>query len=74
MLASSSRGKKVVAIARDTNEHVRGGVEDYENQHVGYGFGVFSKEEERGLKFCAALNMTVGHTLLKKNESHPVIY
>ena len=49
-------------------------MEGYEEQHWGCGYGVRSKQGERILEFCAAMNMAVGNTLFKKRASCLVSY
>ena len=61
--------KDTAVISGGCNGLVRSKAEDYDNQHGGYGYGVMNKERERILKFCKAMNMTVGNTLFKEGKS-----
>ena len=58
MILLQVQGREAAVIEGDINSW--GSIEDYENQHGGYGFGVSNMEEESVLEFCAAMNMTVG--------------
>ena len=49
-------------------------VEDYEDQNGGYGCGIRKKEGTKIQEFCAAINVILGDTLIKKRTSHLVIY
>lgn len=71
-ILSESQGRKNIVIAGDFNGHVEENPEDYQDQQKGYDCGVRSKEGERILKFCAAMNMTVRNTLFQKRASHLV--
>lgn len=60
--------EEIIVLARDFNVHEIN-PEDYEDQYVGYSYGVRSKEGEKILGFCAAMNTTVGNTLFKARAS-----
>ena len=60
--------EEMIVLARDFNGHEIN-PEDYEDQYVGYSYGVRSKEGEKILGFCAAMSTTVGNTLFKARAS-----
>ena len=66
--------KEVNVIAGSFKGHILESIEDYEDQHGGYGFGFRNKQWERILKFCPAMNIKVGNTPFSKMENQLVLY
>ena len=52
---------------------VRSNPEEYEGWYESYGYRGRSKEGERFLEFCAAINMILGNTFFKNRASHLVL-
>ena len=66
---------KIIVIAGDFNGHVGSNIENYEDQHGGYGYGVRNKDGERILEFCTAMNKTtVGNTLISRKANNLATY
>ena len=66
--------KETVVIAEDVTGHVRSITDTFQDQYGGYGSGVRNNEREQILDFCAAINITMRNSFLKKKESHLVPY
>ena len=64
-------GRKLRKLWRKT---IKLKTENSGDQHGGYGYWARNKENERIIEFCAAMNMTLGNTLLKTSASHIVSY
>lgn len=58
--------KEIVVIVEDVNGHIVSNPEDYEGPH---GYRVKNNEGDTILEFCAAKNVAIGNTFLKKRES-----
>ena len=65
---------EIVVKAGDFTGHFESNADDFEEQHRSCDYGVRSKEGEKILKFCVAMNMTVGNTLVKNSANHLVSY
>ena len=66
--------EEIVVIVEDVNGHVGSNPEDYEGPHGCYSYRVKNNEGEAILEFCAAMNIAIGNTFLKKRASHRVSF